>query len=220
MISNYHIFALLFLQETESAIECLETGQPVDLSSLSPTHSINKQPIQQPELNDSEARKLFKAPEPASSMLDALNQRKQKLEATLVKEQAANNSSKVRMMTRLIKQYDQAIKANKTGRPFDYSSLPELPGFDELPLNNVSRTASNPTPISRPSEQTPVSRPPMNQPAIKPIIPDSKMEQLEKSKDEFKRLALDAKRNGDLEGAKLNLKKMKVSFFTVCHEKT
>lgn len=191
------------MKELETVIQNLANNdRPVDPNSIT---------NQRPELSDQETRNLFKAPEPANSLIEALNQRKQKLETTLAKEQAANNTSKVKMMTRLIKQYEQAIKANKTGKPFDYASLPEILGFGELPLDSLSKpTINNQSQVNRPTSSQQGSQ----QPVPSPVHPPTKSssitkEQLEALKDEFKGLALDAKRNNDIETAKAYLQKMK-----------
>jgi len=197
------------MKDVENAIESLNSGQLVDLSSLGPPstasmNSINhpKQITEQSSSND----------EPVVSLLEALLQRKQKLESSLAKEKAANNESKVRMLNRLLKQFDSAIKANKAGKSFDYSSLPDI-GMGDLPSANVTtKQAPSNKPVS--SINQPIRPPPPSIEQQKPVqtsksASSTSKEQLIKWKDEFKSLALSAKRNDDLDGARAYLKKMK-----------
>jgi coiled-coil and C2 domain-containing protein 1 len=50
-----------------------------------------------------------------------------------------NNTSKVKMLTRILKKYEQAITANKSNKEYDYESLPVPPGFSELPKKMTDR---------------------------------------------------------------------------------
>lgn len=149
-------------QELSLAIENLKNGQPVDLSSISQP-GIDEMD-EEPELTDEQARKLFNAPPPAQTVTEALEQRRAKFQSTLEKEQAANNTSKVKMMTRLVKQYDQAIKASKLGKEFDYDSLPVPPGFGELPNSTSKRPPTKPT-TEQPKQQSSATPAPPTVPA-------------------------------------------------------
>ena len=142
----------------------------------------------------------------ANTMLQALEQRKQKLESRLQKEQSMNNTSKVRMITRILKDYDAAIKANKLGKQFDYASLPELPGLGDLPVDSLSASQNVINKVSNQPMQ------PMQPATIQPKLNNLNkiQQQLEKWKDEYRGLAIDAKNSSnDLEKAKLYLQKMK-----------
>lgn len=130
------------------------------------------------------------------------------------------------MMGRVIKQYDNAIKACKSGRQYDYKSLPPPVGCSELSLESFSNENTNKLPVSQPNQTVNQSNQTVNIPINKipniqqqtvqnegKISKASKLQQLEKLKEDFKMKALDAKRNNDLKNAKYYLEKMKVSNF-------
>lgn len=66
-------------------------------------------------------------------MLEGLLQRRQKYQDSAEQAKQEGNSSKGRRMTRIVKQYDEAIKLHKAGKPFEISSLPVPIGFPPLP---------------------------------------------------------------------------------------
>lgn len=53
--------------------------------------------------------------------------------------ETANNEgqdTKIRRMGRIVKQYEEAIVANKKGAKYDYEELPAPPGYPPLPLTD------------------------------------------------------------------------------------
>jgi coiled-coil and C2 domain-containing protein 1 len=80
--------------------------------------------------------RFFNAPVEAVSVEDALSQRMDKYEETLEKAKAEGNAGKVRRLGRIIKQYENAMKANRRGDEFDYESLPAPPGFPPIPISD------------------------------------------------------------------------------------
>ena len=66
-------------------------------------------------------------PQPRTT-LEALEQRLAKYQSSSDQAQAEGNSSKVRRMGRIIKQYQTAIKASKAGKPVAFDELPDPPG--------------------------------------------------------------------------------------------
>ena len=62
------------------------------------------------------------------STLEALEQRLAKYQSTMQQAQEEGNSSKVRRLGRIVKQYQDAIKLNKLGKPVPFDELPDPPG--------------------------------------------------------------------------------------------
>lgn len=62
------------------------------------------------------------------SVLEALEQRLDKYKAQEEAAKTEGNSSKVRRMGRIVKQYLDAIKQHKAGKPFAVEDLPTPPG--------------------------------------------------------------------------------------------
>ena len=200
-------------REMETALEPMTGGQTVSggqTASVPTTNNVSS--------------KTTEEPKQAGSLAEELEQRRQKIEQAMQKEQAMNNVPKVKMMTRVIKQYDSAIKAAKAGRQFDYASLPPAPGFGELQPERFGKSGgqSAQSEPSRPAGQT--TQAPQSNHSVQPtqsntqsniqsnLQPNSqanKIRQLEKQRDEYKMLALNAKKQNDIENAKIYLLKMK-----------
>ena len=66
------------------------------------------------------------------------------------------------MNGRIIKQYEDAIKAHKAGKSFDFDELPTPPGFGPIPTgcSVPSVPAQNPVPSTAPSPSTSGPSPP------------------------------------------------------------
>jgi len=86
----------------------------------------NDIPAPQPE--------MFGAPPAPKSIMEALAQRLDKYKSEEAKAKESGNSSKARRMGRIVKQYDDAIKLHRAGRPFPRGDLPDPPGFGPIPL--------------------------------------------------------------------------------------
>jgi len=147
-------------QQIEVLAKALEDGQSVDLSQLPPPPSsslpnvaqnnaqsssqipaIPKASAEQEfgeieipnvELNTEEAKKLFNAPPPPTTVMEALEQRLEKFKATQEQAKAEENASKVRRLGRIVKQYETAIKDVKKGKQVDFEELPAPPGICQL----------------------------------------------------------------------------------------
>lgn len=144
-------------------INALESGQSVDLSQLPPPPTLSVTPataspsssqsqpsvssdpkpevgfeIEVEELTTEDAKKLFDAPPPPNSVMEALEQRLAKFKSTLEAANEENNTSKARRLGRIVKQYENAIKDVKKGKTLDFEELPTPPGFtDFLNLINI-----------------------------------------------------------------------------------
>lgn len=92
----------------------------------------------------------------ASSIEEALLQR---LEVYKKQAQAATeegNSSKARRMGRVVKQFEDALKLHRAGKPIPVDELPTPPGYGPIP---VEGGAEKPPPVPvRPSRPAPPPR--------------------------------------------------------------
>ncbi|KAA0188264.1 hypothetical protein HAZT_HAZT010167 [Hyalella azteca] len=144
------------------------------------------------------------------------------------------NGRKERMNDRIIKQYDDAIKRHKLGKPVAYGDLPSPPGFAPLPASVVTPApgavapttpAVAPTTPAAAAATTPIAA--VTTPATPPTsalpaqaqtpgvraAPKSRVERqmslLTKRQDQFKAAALEAKKKGEIELAKEYLRNSK-----------
>ncbi|NXF58321.1 C2D1B protein, partial [Ciccaba nigrolineata] len=67
------------------------------------------------------------------TVLEALQQRLEKYKSAAAQAKASGDDRKGRMHERIAKQYQDAIRAHKTGRKVNFSELPVPPGFPPLP---------------------------------------------------------------------------------------
>lgn len=120
-------------QQLDSILGELNSGNPVDMSTLPPNPdqlaaAAAEMEIDAPEMNEEDKTKLFNAPTSASSVLEALQQRLAKFKSTQEQATAENNSSKARRLGRIVKQYETAIKDHQKGKQIDTDGLPCPPG--------------------------------------------------------------------------------------------
>lgn len=64
-----------------------------------------------------------------NTVLEALEQRLAKYKSQEEAAKADNNASKARRMGRIVKQYEDAIKLERAGRPIPVDELPTPPGI-------------------------------------------------------------------------------------------
>ncbi|CAF1013338.1 unnamed protein product [Rotaria sordida] len=156
----------------------------------------------------------LKAPEPRTVM-EALQQRHEELAKRGEEAARSGDNSKARRMERLSKQYDEAIDATRKGRPYNYSELPDLPGFAPIPVQQ-----SKPQPVASSSSATAAKstsshsqarssqlqqQRPLPSAAATTTISTRKSQQaqtLRLKQEKFQKLAVQAKQKGDLETAK------------------
>ncbi|OWF41938.1 Coiled-coil and C2 domain-containing protein 1-like [Mizuhopecten yessoensis] len=74
--------------------------------------------------------------------MDALQQRLEKYKSAEATAKEAGDSSKARRHGRIVKQYQDAIKATKAGKPVNYDELPTPPGYAPIPAGNTGRQSS------------------------------------------------------------------------------
>ncbi|ROJ13901.1 Coiled-coil and C2 domain-containing protein 1B [Anabarilius grahami] len=222
----------------DAAIEALEKGQLVDVSSLPP-------PLSQGNVS---------GPSQPNTVLEALEQRMAKYKEAFTQAKASGDERKARMHDRIAKQYQAAIRAHKAGRPVNYDELPAPPGFPPIPgqkaaspeqglaavLETANKLTSNeaeaddgeeedeeekvkapkvvdqkkPTLAVQPTVQEPkrTPSPSPDRTSKRGSLPDTAQQQLEFLEDrrkQYMKAALQAKQKNDLEQAKTFLRTAK-----------
>lgn len=239
----------------DTVVQMARQGQPVDLSDMPPPpnelsadmlNAIGQAspPTEQAKQEDA----LQKATEPTpvaqpsapatkiapdeppkspKTILEALEQRLAKYQSQVAHAKEERNGGKERRMGRIVKQYQDAIKMHKAGKPVPFDELPTPPGFEPIPVGAGSgaapirpapSSAPRPAPSSAPTEDTPASpsRPPLKKQDSRisgnhsaTSVMNKSIEILVERQREFKEAALEAKRAGELEQAKEYLKTFK-----------
>uniref|UniRef100_A0A8C2B225 Coiled-coil and C2 domain-containing protein 1B n=1 Tax=Cyprinus carpio TaxID=7962 RepID=A0A8C2B225_CYPCA len=213
----------------DAAIEALEKGQPVDMSSLPPPlmHFLS------PSVNffvfiipaDS-----VSGPAQPQTVLDALEQRMAKYKEAFTQAKASGDERKARMHDRIAKQYQSAIRAHKAGRPVNFDELPAPPGFPPIPgqkaaspeqglaavLETANKLTSNEAEAGDGEEDDEEGEEKkhtkLSQTGLNLVIVSSAQQQLEfleGRKKQYMKAALQAKQKNDLEQAKTLLRAAK-----------
>lgn len=259
--TNTAIKYVKIAKQFDNVISALENGQPVDLKNMPPpppgyqekisaiankTEPSQNVPQENEQLqnlamemaNEPNDPSLFNAPPPPTTIMEALEQRLEKFRSTLETAKSEGNNSKVRRVGRIIKQYEDAIKRYKSGKPVDFEELATPPGFGPIPKEDNQKEESLVTP-SRPIEQkTSVNKPPIapSRPAPSRPSPPKPNEQINTKNIErnpklsarsssfvlekqlnfllerqklFKKAALESKNKGDIQQAKEYLRMSK-----------
>ena len=167
-------------KQFDSVLSALKSGQPIDLSKMPPppplpgsskqapllvqSSSRTEQAVSQgaeeedetPAPSAEESRKVFKAPEPPKTVLEALEQRFEKYKSAETEAKAAGEGSKARRHGRIVKQYQDAIKAHKAGRAVDLEELPCPPGYAPFPTQSSPvKTAPAAAPSAESNQKSP-----------------------------------------------------------------
>ncbi|XP_063849873.1 coiled-coil and C2 domain-containing protein 1-like isoform X3 [Scylla paramamosain] len=238
------IHYMRIMKQMEPMLKAAENGQPVDLTTLPkpPGQAPPSQPppretlsTESPEVAREAGGRAEVAPAPGdpprpASVLEALQQRLAKYTEQRDKARAEENARKERMNQRIMKQYEDAIKKHKAGKPVDFDELPTPPGFAPIPVGGSSAPPVAATPASAAGEGTTGGPPPPKQqrPAPGPPTADAKpapppknvrqapmsrverqMTLLTRRQTQFKQAALEAKKRGEIEQAKEYLRMSK-----------
>ncbi|XP_045565581.1 coiled-coil and C2 domain-containing protein 1A [Salmo salar] len=132
---HYHI-----AKKLDPVVEALDRGEPVDLSSLPPPpgDAVVERSAPPPSQSPSPAAPPA-APPVADSALpvpgsvgEALQQRMDRYKAAAEGARSKGDDRKARMHQRIVKQYQDAIKSHKAGRPVNLADLPVPPGCPPL----------------------------------------------------------------------------------------
>ncbi|NWI68808.1 C2D1B protein, partial [Todus mexicanus] len=210
-------------------LEALDSGQPIDLQNMPPPPQ-GKACLAEAHLEGS----LCSSPQQPKTVLEALQQRLEKYKSAAAQAKASGDDRKGRMHERIAKQYQDAIRAHKAGRKVNFSELPVPPGFPPLPgvaavdgdgtiaavLESASKLANmeenDEEEENEPLTQAPVAKKPAQLPGkptqvVKPItVPSAEqLEFLETRKKQYLKAAVKAKKENNLEQAKMYLRTAK-----------
>ncbi|XP_034150000.1 coiled-coil and C2 domain-containing protein 1A isoform X3 [Esox lucius] len=134
----------LVAKKLDPVVEALDRGEPVDLSSLPPPPGdvaversapppSQSLPSPAPTAAPPAAPPVAEAALPApGSVGEALQQRMDRYKAAAVGAKSKGDDRKARMHERIVKQYQDAIRAHKSGRPVNLADLPVPPGCPPL----------------------------------------------------------------------------------------
>lgn len=119
----------------DAVLEALSRGEPVDLSRLPPPpDQLPPDPPSPtpPPPAPATAPTTPEAPPPPRTLLEALEQRMERYHVAAAQAKAKGDQRKARMHERIVKQYQDAIRAHKAGRAVDVAELPVPPGFPPI----------------------------------------------------------------------------------------
>uniref|UniRef100_A0A8B9TKI5 Coiled-coil and C2 domain containing 1B n=1 Tax=Anas platyrhynchos TaxID=8839 RepID=A0A8B9TKI5_ANAPL len=194
-------------------LEALDSGQPVDLQNMPPSPQGKAARVLKSESCSFSLSVLFQASlQQPKTVLEALQQRLEKYKSAAAQAKASGDDRKARMHERIAKQYQDAIRAHKAGRKVNFSELPVPPGFPPLPgvaatdggstiaavLENAGQLAS----MEENDEEEEV--------IIQFFFPArQQLEFLENRKKQYMKAAVKAKKENNLEQAKMYLRTAK-----------
>ena len=174
--------------------------------------------------------------ETVMTIQESLTQRRDKYAEEESKAATAGNESKARRMGRIKKQYDDALRLHKSGKPIPRADLPDPPGFPPIPTSDPPQARKpSPQPPSQaaaassavssaatPPKQSSAagSTPPRQLTAAEPVkkgpsparqtsvmsLQEKQLASLVKKQQLFKEAAIKAKQQGQMETAKDYLK--------------
>ncbi|XP_051684002.2 coiled-coil and C2 domain-containing protein 1A isoform X3 [Oryctolagus cuniculus] len=129
----------------DAVLEALSRGEPVDLSRLPPPP--DQLPADPPSPTPqapppAAAPASPEVPSPPRTLLEALEQRMQRYQVAAAQAKGKGDARKARMHERIVKQYQDAIRAHKAGRAVDVAELPVPPGFP--PIQGLEATEAAP----------------------------------------------------------------------------
>ncbi|XP_053549448.1 coiled-coil and C2 domain-containing protein 1B isoform X3 [Bombina bombina] len=117
-----------------AVLEALESGHPVDLSNMPPAMEDQGKPSASPHIASATPDEpITVSTQGTGSVLQALQQRMEKYRTAAQQAKGSGDDRKTRMHERIVKQYQDAIRAHKAGRQVNLAELPVPPGFPPLP---------------------------------------------------------------------------------------
>lgn len=138
------------------------------------------------------------------TVLEALEQRLAKYKQGMDNAKAKNEGSKARRMGRIVKQYEEAIKNTKQGKPVSYAELPTPPGYPPIPVNRKP-SMQNPSASLQPHPTAAAAaqvRPHASLPAkITASTNDKQLDYLKRRMEAFKKAAMTARDNNERQEA-------------------
>ena len=142
------------------------------------------------------------------TVMEALEQRLAKYRETQRVVQEKGESSRIRRMARIVKQYEEAIKLTKAGKPYNYSELPDPPGYPPIPVSRPAKPvsqspqASLPPSLPKPTQSLPPQRTTAGSKFMpNPSVSHDQLELLTQRQKELLSAVKEAKGKGDKETA-------------------
>ena len=132
------------------------------------------------------------------TVLEALHQRLDKYREGLNSSKEKGETSRIRRLNRIVKQYEDAIKDTNAGKITDYSDLPSPPGYPPIPIEKQKQTQLQPSPST--SQSLPVNA------KVKLSVSDAQLQNLQVRAKEYHQAAREAKTRGDIESALLYMR--------------
>ncbi|XP_030760407.1 coiled-coil and C2 domain-containing protein 1-like isoform X2 [Sitophilus oryzae] len=212
-------------KQFDLVIEAVKNGQSVDLSDMpgppgqddpKPRIQENETQKQSSEIEVPEIPSDIPQPEliTAGTVEEALQQRLEFYKSHVQKATEEENSSKARRFGRIVKQYEQALKFHRAGKPVPFDELPTPPGFAPIPIPGTGKVTPS-SPQAPKQDETAVSD--SKEGGVAPAKPNasrisgnrsatSHQEKqvliLQAKQKQFKTAALNAKQKGELVQAK------------------
>uniref|UniRef100_A0A667HBX1 Coiled-coil and C2 domain-containing protein 1A n=1 Tax=Lynx canadensis TaxID=61383 RepID=A0A667HBX1_LYNCA len=220
----------------DAILEALSRGEPVDLSRLPPPP--DQLPPEPPSPSPqppapSTVPSTPEVPPPPRTLLEALEQRMERYHVAAAQAKTKGDQRKARMHERIVKQYQDAIRAHKAGRTVDVAELPVPPGFPPIQgleateptqqslvgvLETAMKLANQDEGAEDEEDEEPKKPTSPPAPTAQPKAPPSRAPQsgryqqlafLEGRKKQLLQAALRAKQKNDVEGAKMHLRQAK-----------
>ncbi|EDV23080.1 uncharacterized protein TRIADDRAFT_57985 [Trichoplax adhaerens] len=197
------------LKEVQNAMKCFKQGLSYDWEAVPTLPGLP--PVPPPDSGESNKSSVTASPKksggnPAAPVdtMDALLMRLEKFEKAVETAQENGNEAKARRSGRIVTQIQQAIAHLKAGKPYDWESIPELPGFAPIPLPNTSQQ-----PVKASIEASASKVTPKSSPTKMPTRNQQQLKFLLDRQHQFKAAALAAKKKGNIDTAKDYLRKAK-----------
>uniref|UniRef100_A0A914WVX9 DM14 domain-containing protein n=1 Tax=Plectus sambesii TaxID=2011161 RepID=A0A914WVX9_9BILA len=217
-------------QQFDAAIAAVDSGNvgdDLDMSVVPPSPDPYKAPsatlsqTDEPKAAAQRPQAPTAIPPPPKTFLEGLEQRLAKYRDAVSRAKEEGNERKQRQNERIVKQYAEAIRDHKAGKPVDVLELPAPPGYPPLP-QATGRPAGLPmAPASAAAQAAkarqhpagpfgPVASPTEGGPSPpKQSRNSQQLDFLEHRQMQFKQAALLAKQKGDMELAKKYLRAAK-----------
>ncbi|KAI1886638.1 hypothetical protein AGOR_G00197870 [Albula goreensis] len=131
----------LIAKKLDVVVEALDRGETMDVSALPPPpgDAVAASPAPPPQSSSQPPTATPAAPPVADAALpaprtvaEALQQRMDKYKAAADSAKSKGDDRKARMHQRIVKQYQDSMRAHKAGRPVNLSDLPVPPGCPPL----------------------------------------------------------------------------------------